>query len=119
MKTLLALLSGIALFSAPTASIACSPGPMSADIARKLDAVLIGTVTDSVWDAAAFQLSVKVKVDEAIKGDEPVEISAPFPCFRSVENGRRVIVLIKDGSPVAWHSQIYESEIHRILGSGR
>ena len=92
---------------------------MSEDIARKLDAVLIGEVTASTWDATTYQLSVKVKVDEAIKGKGPDEISASFPCFQSVENGRRVIVLIKDGDSVAWHSEYYETEIRRLLRRGR
>ena len=119
MKLFLAILIGVAFYCVPVASMACSPGAMNDDIARKLDAVLIGEVTASTWNATTYQLTVTVKVHEVLKGKGPDQIVAPFPCFKSVENGRRVIVLVKDGSPVAWHSEYYESEIRRALRRGR
>ena len=119
MKVFLAILIGVAFYCAPTASMACSPGPMNEEIARALDAVLIGEVTASTWNATTYQLSVTVKVQEVVKGKGSGQIVAPFPCFQSVENGRRVIVLVKDGNPVAWHSEYYESEIRKALRRGR
>ena len=92
---------------------------MNDHIARALDTVLIGEVADSTWDAATHQLSVTVKVQEVLKGKGSDEIVAPFPCFQSVENGTRVIILVKDGSPVAWHSEYFESEIRKTLRHGR
>jgi hypothetical protein len=119
MKVFLAIVIGVASYCAPFTSVACSPGPMNASIARKLDAVLIGEVSASTWDAASHQLSVTVKVQEVVKGKGSDQIVAIFPCFQSVANSRRVIVLVKDGNPVAWHSEYYESEIRRLLRRGR
>jgi hypothetical protein len=119
MRVLLAIAVGFAFSLAPITSMACSPGPMNETIARKLDAVFIGEVSDSKWDATNYQLSVTVKVREVVKGRGSKHVVAPFPCFQSVENGTRVIVLVKDGDPVAWHSQYYEGEIRRILRRGR
>ena len=119
MKVFPALLIGLAFYCTPAASIACSPSPMNENIARKLDAVFIGEVTTSNWDATTYQLSVTVKVQEVVKGKGSDQIVALLPCFQSVENGRRVIVFVKDGNPVAWHSEYYENDIRRALRRGR
>ena len=119
MKKLLAVLMSVASVCATPASVACSPGPMNEQIARKLDAVLIGEVASSTWNENEFQLFVTVKVGEVMKGTGPSEIVAHFPCFRSVENGRRVIVLIKGADVVAWHSEYYEDDIRAALRPGR
>ena len=119
MKKFQAILMSAAACCASPASIACSPGPMNEQIARQLDAVLIGEVVGSTWNDANYQLLVTVKVREVLKGKGPTEIVAPFPCFRSVENGRRVIVLIKGADPVAWHSEYYETDIRAALRRGR
>ena len=119
MKVFLAILMGVTFYCTPTASIACSPGAMNETIARALDAVLIGEVTDSTWNATTYQLSVTVKIQEVIKGNGSSHVVATFPCFRSVGNGRRVIILVKDGNPTAWHSEYFETEIRKALRRGR
>ena len=110
----LTLVASVASF----ASIACSPGPMNKQIARQLDSVLIGEVTGSTWNESSYQLLVTVKVQEVLKGNGPSEVDAPFPCFRTVDNGRRVVVLIKGSNPVAWHSEYYETDIRAALRRG-
>jgi len=119
MKSILAILIGAASISALPAAVACSPSPMNEQIARQLDSVLIGEVVNSTWDESAFELFVTVKVEEAIKGARPPEIVARFPCFQSVDSGRRVIVFVKGGDVVAWHSEYYEDNIRSILRAGR
>ena len=119
MKIFLAILIGVTFYCMPIASMACSPGAMNEKIARALDSVLIGEVTASTWNATTYQLSVTVKVQEVLKGNGSGQIVALFPCFQSVENGRRVIVLVKDGNPVAWHNEYFESDIRKALQPGR
>ena len=92
---------------------------MNKQIARQLDAVYIGEATASTWGEDDYQLLVTVKVLEVLKGTGTPQIVAPLPCFRSIENGRRVIVFVKDGNPAAWHIEYYEDVVRTALRRGR
>ena len=92
---------------------------MNEQIARELDAVYIGEATASMWEEDTYQLLVAVRVLEVLKGKETTQIVVPLPCFRSIDNGRRVVVFVQDGTPAAWHSEYFEEAVRKALRGGR
>jgi hypothetical protein len=119
MKIFAAILISVTCIFAASNAFACSPGVMNEQVARQLDAVYIGEATASTWGEDDYQLLVTVKVLEVLKGKETTQIVAPLPCFRSIENGRKVIVFVKDGNPAAGHIEYFEEATRKALRRGR
>lgn len=99
---------------------ACNPVTPDEAMAREASAIFVGTAMSTRCSYDVPHLRVTVRVNEALRGIAPTEISATSPCALPIREGERVVVVVfKQGYRAVYPSDLAEEALRAGMVAGR